>query len=332
MAHVVAYKNIASEDEASYGASTGGLSSRLRVTSFNLNKDVNKELVEDTMVTAKGRDRIVEMKTVVEGDIAGYGTPRGLDFALELANGVAGSSAALGLSAGTITTYYQNTTGTLLSKTINVDRNNSQDKYQGVFGKELTLKASDGLLEWSLTAQAKDRVTGEAIADSVSLIGETIKPFTFADINIQITAGQAYSAAAGVTHAVSEWELKYNNGAEGTHLSGNKTLARVDPKVPTIEGKFKIFHEGTSWVSAAEGSSVFHLRFEGVLPSSRGLIHGVTPYILRIDVHKAQLKTNVRDYEQAAFSVEDVEFIGAVSSGSSALWTPTITADNLVIT
>lgn len=323
MAQVTIYKDLAYTPEASYGTSIAA-ATRIHIKSSSLNLNQNKELVEDTVSSSKGRDRMIRRKNVIEGDIEGFGSPRGLHFAFQLVNGSAGSTSAVGTSA-ILLTYNQNTTGSMLSYTVNKDRNNSQEAFAGVYASSLELSASDDLLEWTLSGGAQSRGNGSALTDNV--IGETTHAYVFSDMSVTIHAGSTYGANA-VTHKVSEWSVKYENGMEPTFLSGSANITRVDPKIPTVSGKIKIFHEGTSWVDATYGASEFYIRFDGSLPSQAGLIAGVTPFTLRVDVPRAQLTTNVRNYEQNEFAVEEIEFMGMMDLspvGTSALWKPTMT-------
>jgi len=323
MANLLAYKDLGIETESSFGASTAGTATRLHVASVGIELNPNKELVEDTSGTPKGRDRIVARRNDIEGDITGFGTPRSLHHMFELALGEAGSSVALGTAA--IITYNQNTSGSMISKTINVDRNNSQEKFSGVRGKSLELTASDDLLEFTTSVLAQARANGVALPDNV--VGETVLPFTFSDITATIHQGATYGAE-GVELKLNEWNLTYDNGLEGTHQSGSKAISRSDPSIPTVEGSMTIFHEGASWVDATYGCSEFYVRFEATLPSCAGLIDGVTPYLLRIDTPRVQLSTNTRNYEQAALQVEEIKFMGMFdnsAAGTSALIVPSLT-------
>jgi len=56
-----------------------------------------------------------------------------------------------------------------------------------------------------------------------------------------------------------------------------------------------------------------------VLPSCAGLIAGVTPYTLRIDVPRTEMTSNVRPYEAGEYSMEEVEFMGKLNTGTSSL-------------
>lgn len=321
MAYQTIYKDIGVATEATFGTSLA-LQTRIHVKSFGLNLDQTKELAEDTMTSSRGRDRLIRRKNVIEGDISGYASPRALHEMLELVNGVEGTTTGVSLM---VITYGQNTTGTMMSKTMFVDRNNTQEAFNGVYASSLEITGSDDLLEWTMSGGAKTRGIGAAIADNV--IGETVHSYNFSDITVTIHRGATYGAQA-VTHKVMEWNVKYDNGIEATHLSGNANIDRIDPKIPTVEGKFKIFHEGSSWVDATYGASEFYIRFDGTLPSQGGLIGGVTPYTLRIDIPRAQLKTNVRNYEQAEFATEEIEFVGLMDlspAGTSALWKPSMT-------
>ena len=323
MAHLMLYKDIGIDNEATYGSSNLGTARRMHVTSVGLGQDVTKELVEDTMVSPKGRERMISKRNVVEGEIAGYGEVRTLKEMFELVNGVAGTSVAHG-DTGAITTFWQNTDGTFKSKAINIDRNNSQEKFNGVVAKSMSLSFSDDILESSVDCVAQARASGTSMTN---ILGATVEPFTFADMTVTIHQGATYGGQA-VTQYVSDFSLEYANGIEGSYLSGSKSIKRVDPKVPELNGSLKIFHEGSSWIEASYGASEFYIRLEGTLPSEGGLIGGVTPYLLRIDIPRCELTTNVRAYEQAEFSVEEIEFVGMADTslnGVSALWRPQLT-------
>lgn len=328
MAHQTIYKNVGLANETSYGASIAPTASRIRVTSVGLNLNPNKEVVEDTVTSVKGRDRIVNLRNSIEGSIEGFGTPRNLHHMFELVNGQVGSSVALlgGTNVGIVMTYNQNTSGSMLTKSLVLDRNNSQELFNGVAGRKLTLSFSDGLLEYSLDATAKTRASGPAVTDNVA--GETIKPFNFADFTVYIQAGSTFVTAEALTLKVSECEITYDNDHEVSFLSGNANADRIDPKIPTLEGKLKIFHEGSSWTAATFGASEFWMRLEGVLPTGSGQINvGNTPYLLRIDMPRTQLMTNERNYEQNELSIEEIAFNGLLNLGASYLWQPSITGD-----
>lgn len=319
------YKDVGIGTEATYGMSIAA-TSRIHIRSLTFNLDQNKELVEDTISSSRGRDRLVRRRNTIEGDIEGYSSPRTLHHMLELVNGVAGATAALGNSA-MIITYPQNVTGTMLSKTINIDRNNTTEAFNGVYASSLELRGSDDLVEFTLSGGAQIRGNGAALPDNV--IGETVHPYSFSDVTVTIHRGATYGAQS-VTHPVSEWSVTYENGMEPTYLSGSPDIARVDPKIPTVTGKLKIFHTGASWVDATYGASEFYLRFDATLPSQAGLIAGVTPYALRIDIPRAQLRTNIRNYEQNEFAVEEIEFVGLMDLspvGTSSLWKVSQTVD-----
>lgn len=323
MANNLIYEDLEIGNEATWGASVAATTYRLAVKSVTFNRALEKQLAETTTVTPKGRDRIVSIKSAYEGDITGIVTPRVIHHMLELVNGefaVAGSSAG---TSATIFEYPQNTSGSMASKFINLDRNNSTERFLGVRGKSLEITFSDSVMEFTLNGMAKTRGLGTALANN--LTGETIKPFVFADATVSIHQGASYSSTP-VTLAVSEFSLTYDNGLESTYLSGSADPSRSDPKMPDIKGKFKIFHDGASWTDAAYGASEFYIRMQATLPSSGGLIAGVTPFILRIDVPRTELTTNVRNYEQAELSVEEIEFSGMVEKGLSLLWRVQLTA------
>lgn len=315
MAYQTIYKDIGFSDETSFGATGAGTTKRVHVKTVTLNKVPTKTLVEDTITSVKGRDRMYNQKDEVTGDITGSGSPAALHFALASGLGVAGATAALGTSALTVT-YNQNTSGNLLSRTVNLDRNNSQERFIGVIGTGIQLTCSDNTLEWTLPALAKDVHTGVSMADTVN---ETASPYTFADFTVTINP----SGSANQLN-VSEWSIDYQNGAEASWLSGSRTVARIDPKIPTLTGKLKIFHEnGSSWTSPVYGCSDLAIRIQGTLPTCGGVVSGTTAYTLTIDIPRTQFTSNVRNYAQSEFAVEDIDFTGYFSTGSSALLTVT---------
>ncbi len=323
MPYQTIYKDLGVATEAVFGTSLA-MTTRFHVKTFSMGLDQNKELVEDTITSSRGRDRLVRRKNVIEGDIAGYGSPRSLHEMLELVNGSEGTTT--GVSLMTIT-YGQNVNGTMMSKSVFIDRNNSQEAFNGVWATSLEISGKDDLIEWTMSGGAKTQGVGVGSSIMDNVIGETVHPYNFSDITVTIHKGSTYGAQP-VTHKVSEWSIKYDNGQEATHLSGNADVARVDPKIPMVDGKFSIFHEGSSWVSATYGASEFYIRFAGTLPSQGGLIGGLTPYLLTIDVPRSQLKTNVRNYEQNAFAVEEIEYVGMMDlspNGTSALWKVSMT-------
>ena len=317
------YKDITVTNESTWGVSLAGDPDRLHITSINLNLDENKMVIQDTSGTPKGFNRMTTGKYSLEGDIKGYVTPTNIHHALEL---VMGTSVTVGSSCGASATlfyYYQDVSGTLCSKAINIDRTNSQERYNGVRAKSLEITATDALTEFTLHCIGKSRGLGATVTDYV--IGESIRPFIFADWTIYINAGNT-SGPNGVTVGAKTWTLTYDNQQETTYLSGNQTPSRTDAKVPTLEGSFSLFHDGTSWTDATYGASEFFLRFQGVLPSERGLIAGVTPFMLRLDIPRVQLMKTVRGYADDTITVEDFKFTAMFDPGSSTLWYPQQTA------
>lgn len=323
MAYQSIFQDIQVQDEVSFGSSIA-TAHRLHITETSLNLTREKNLIEDTSSFIRGRDRMGYWKDTLDGDISGYATPRNLHYMFEWVNGTKGVSSAGGSNA-CVRTYPQQVGSSWLSRSVNIDRNNTQERYNGVVAKSLEISGSDGLIEFTLGCIAQSRADGVSLSYS---IGETIDPFAFSDVNITIHQGATYGAQ-GVTIATSEWNVKYDNGLEGSYLSGNAAIVRVDAKIPTVEGKFKIFHDGSSWTSATYGCSEFYLRIDGTLPSCRGLIAGTSAYKFRIDVPRAEFTSTVRNYEQSAFAVEEIEFKGLLDlspNGTSSLWVPSITA------
>lgn len=320
MAYQQIYKNVIFKEEAAWGVSAAGATQLIQIVSSTLESNPNKTLVEDTRTSVKGRDRMVRLKDEIEGDIVSMGSPRGIHRFMEMAMGAAGTTAAVGSSA-VLNTYPQNTSGTMLSTTLVQDRNNSGEVFYGVRAQKLNLKASDGLLEMTLSTKAKSRSDGPGVPD---LVGETVKPFTFADYTVTIGRGSANTNP--VTMQVAEWNIDYDNGLESSFLSGSRQATRSDPMTPIVTGSIKIFHEGTSWTSPAYGVSEFYISLQASTDSSKGLIAGVTPYLFQIDIPRAEITKNTRPYQQAEFAVETLEFTGMFDAGLSLLIRPQLTA------
>lgn len=318
MAVQVIYKNLQVKEEASWGVSANTTLRRIPIVSSGLNLNPNKELVEDTRSSALGRDRMVRLRNEVDGDIVFYADSRSLNFAFESVMGQNGISSAGGSNAANYT-YRQDVTGTPLSYTVLEDRNNSQEAFYGVRGTQLSLTASDGLLEMTLGTMAKSRAIGASVSDAV---GATVKPFVFADVVISVGA----SGSLG-TVDVSEWSVEYNNNTERSFLSGSRNAARTDIQTPTVEGSFTIFHTGNSYISPTHGCSELWMRIEATTSSCEGLIAGVTPYYLRIDIPRIEFTTNERNYEQGALAMETINFSAMFDAGTSSLWLPQLFAD-----
>lgn len=325
MAHSTVYKDIGVGDEGTFGASIACDSERLHIRSFDINKVVEKEVMDDTTTTMLGGERMVRIKNTVEGDMNAYLTPKTMHYFMELANGSLGVSSELGVT-GVLMTYNQNTNGTMVSKSINVDRNNSQETFNGVRASAIEFSGSDDKIEMTLSAIAKTQSNnGTSMQD---LIGETIKTATFADVAITISQGAAYGSPDVLE--VSDWKVKYENGLEASFLSGSRDLTRSDPGIPKVTGSLKVFHEGLSYVNLAHGCSDAYIRFDITFPTCAGLIAGITPYTARINVPKSQLISNVRSYTAAEKCVEDIEFEGVFNAGTSALWEVTQSIDNTI--
>lgn len=319
MAAQVIYKNIGIENEATWGASVAGNARVLTIVSSSLNSNPNKELVEETNTSPKGRNRITIGRNEIDGDIMGYASPKLLHNMLEWVSGSAGVSSATGSSALTMT-YNQNTDNTFVSRTVTQDRNQSQEKFSGLRASKFNLTFSDGLAEITTTLIGKARATGISLSD---ITGETIKPFEFADFTVQV--GNA-ALANPTTVAVSNFELTYSNGLERAHLSGSRDASRIDGGVASLEGSFEIFHEGTSFVSPVYGCSELYIRLEATTVSCHGQIAGVTPYYMRINIPRSSFTTNERNYEQASMAKETINFVAMFDPGTSALWTPSLVA------
>src|SRR3990167_8524350 len=150
MANNLIYEDLEIGNEATWGTSVAATTYRLGVKTVTFNRMLEKSLVETTTVTPKGRDRIVSVKSTYEGDITGIVTPRVIHHMLELVNGefaVVGTSVG---ASGTLFEYPQNTSGSMASKFINLDRNNSSERFLGVRGKSLEISFSDNQLEFTL--------------------------------------------------------------------------------------------------------------------------------------------------------------------------------------
>jgi len=308
------FKHIGIENESTYGISVAGNATRLTVRTANIALTPNKELVEDTMASVRGRERMTSLRNSIEGSITAFATPRNTHHFLEMAFGDFGTSAALGTSGAALVTYNQNTSGTWVSKTILKDYNKSQEKFRGTAATGLEFTFSDGLAELSLDVIGQRRDVGITLANS---LGETIKPFTFSDFNVQIAAGA--SANGLTTIRVSELTLSYSNGIAGAYLSGNNNITRIDSLVPSVTGSFKIFHDNDTFRTATFGCSEYFLRVDATLPDCHGLISGITPYFLRIDVPRTQFTTSELPYEQASLSMETISFTGLLEPGVSYL-------------
>lgn len=313
MAEQVIYKNVGFGDESTYGTAVGATATRLQLTEFQLDQNPGKEKVEDTQSTARGRDRMVKLKTELSGSMAGFLSPKNFHHAAELAMGKAGITASGGSSAVNIS-YYQNAGEAWLSKTANKDYNNSQERYSGVAAQNIEISASDNLVEFSAGIIGKGASTGVALPDGV---GETIDPFAFADVTMTLWAGASVNGS-GINIKPEEWSVNYENGLEASYFN-SRTIDRVDPKIPMVSGSFKIFHEGTTFVHGTYGASEWYLRIDLNLPQEGGLIAGVTPHFARIDIPRIELTSNVKPYAQNEFAVEEIEFEGLYNYGVSAL-------------
>jgi hypothetical protein len=315
----VVTKDITIETEPSYGASRTGTQTKLHTINMTLGLQSNKEYVEDTTNTPKGYDRITLGPNVVTGTWDGFGSPRNIHYAVEWVNGVAGVSAASGTS-GALMTYIQNTDGRMLSRTVNIDRQNSQEKFSGVAASSLTMKAANSSMELSLDLIGQSRLPGISVAYTM---GETVLPYSYGDIAITWNVGASFASAGNSTLFASEWELTYENGLEGANLSGSYDINRVDPKIPMLSGKYKVFHEYGAHADMAQGSTQFALRFQATLPNAKGNIAGATPYFLRIDIPAVQADVAVKNYKVGEVCVEEVSWKAEFDPGTSALWTVT---------
>jgi hypothetical protein len=316
------YKDVAIEDESTYGASVAGTDTQIHVISTTLGQDPTKELVEDTTGNVKGRDRINRIRNVVEGDINAYASPRTIHQMSELVWGAEASESSVGTSA-TEYTYRQNTDGTMLSKTMQVDRNNSQEKFSGVVGRAFELTWSDNKAEISIEAVAQARNEGLALTD---ILGETAAPLTFADFTVSIGSTLNYFGAGMTTFYVENLTATYRNGLESAHLSGSRNINRVDPAIPTLELNFSIFHENNGMADGAFSDGEYAMQIQAVTTDQQ--IVGATPYVYTWPIPRVQLTNNVRNYEQAGMAKEEISAVGLFHAGSSKLVEPTLIAED----
>lgn len=308
MANVI-YKDIAIANETGYGASVLP-NRRLHVISANLNHNPNKELIEDTPNTIKGRLKIKRIRNENEGDLNMYASPLNLHHAFELALGATGTGATIGASPYALSmTYNQNNGEPWLSKSILKDYSMYQEKFSGVVADSLTMEFNDNLMELTLNTHARifEGNIGLSLADNV---GETIKPYNFSDMHVYVANNLANTNPVEVF--VNNFSLEYNNGQERSYLSGSRDARRTDQNIPTLEVSFTQFQEGASWVNAFVGCSEFYIRIEGQLTSCDGLINGVTPYFLRMDIPRAEYAENTRNYEQAERAMEEIKLMAVV--------------------
>lgn len=314
MADQTIYKDIGIGEETTWGNSIACTSLRLHVKTCTFSQTTVKEMIEDTMATPQGRDRMVTIRNEIKGDITGYHTPRTMHQMWELVMGARGTSVAAGAS-GVLMTYYQGVGGSAISDTINLDRNNSQETFNGVRLTSLEVSGSNNKLDFTASGLAKTYSTnGTSMQD---LVGETIHAANFADVTVTIHQGASYGTVL-TTIPVSEWSVKYDNKGTEEFLSGSRNINRSDIGIPEVTGKMKIFHAGMSFVNLANGCSDAYLRFDIVYPSCSGLLNGITPYTERIDIPRAELTGNVRNYAAAEKSIEDISFTGKLNTGLSA--------------
>lgn len=320
MSLVSIYKDILLKPEATWGVSAAGQTNTLSIISSTLELDPTNKIVEDTRTSFKGNDQIIQVKNVIKGDIKAYATPTVIRRFFELAVGRSGVTTAVGTSA-LLFTYNQNTDGNLQSATIVQDRNSASEVFYGVRGKKLSMNFKDAELELTLSVEAQGWSKGPGVPD---VIGETVKPYTFADATVTIAA-PAY--ANPYTLLASDMTIEYDNGLVSSFLSGSRNASRSDPGVPKLSGEFTIFHEGNSWVDAAFGQTELNLRVEFTTNSGGGLIAGVTPYYLKLDIPRARLMSTKRTLEAGKLTMETVKFAAIFDTGSSSLWTPAYTDD-----
>ena len=319
MSLVSIYKDILLRNEATWGVSAAGQTRTLSIISSSIELDPSNKLVDDTRTSFKGNDQIVAVKNVIKGDIKAYATPRNIRSFLELGLGSAGVTSAVGTSA-LLFTYNQNTSGSMQSATIVIDRNSAQEAFYGVRAKKLALNFKDAELEMTLSVEAQTRSGAPTIPD---VIGETVKPYIFADATVTIAAP---SYTNPYTLLASDMTVDYDTGLVSSFLSGNRNAARSDPGTPKLSGEFTVFHEGNSWVDAAFGATELNLRIEFSTNSGEGLISGVTPYYLKLDVPRVRLSSSKRTFDAGKLTMETVKWMAIFDTGSSSLWTPAFTA------
>lgn len=322
MSSQVVYKDNAVISESAWGVSSGDTQRLIHVIDNSLNLNPNKELVEDTSGTPAGRDRMVGLRNEISGDMTFHATPRSMHTAFEMVMGQPGVSSAVGNSGAFSNTYLVNRGSSYQSKTIVIDRNKSQETFYGVRATSLNGSFSDGLVEFSLGLNGKSRDdSGSEISDG---IGETLEPFGYYDLNVEIHNGATFGASAN-TFYVTEFDFTYENGQEVAFLSNSKDARRSDPGIPTVEGSLTIYHEGASWTSPTFGCSELFIRLSGSLESCGGVIpdgEGSTAYFAQMDFPRVEFTTNTRTYAQGEKIFETIEFTGMVEPGGSGIFIP----------
>lgn len=330
------YQDIGISDEATFGVSASedfsDENTRIHIQSITLKKTPTKEPIEETGASNRGRTRFKRLNNDISGDLNMYASPRNMHHAFEMVMGTRGATTALGSSYGVIINYFQSSSAGKKGKSINIDRINSQERANGVLAKSLEISGSDDTLEMSLNVMAKHLGTGASMAE---LLGETVLPFDFSDVQITVHPGATYGAST-LTVKAQEWSVTYDNGLEPLYQSKDDTNDARDPAdfyygIPTIEGNLSILHEGTTYVTSTYGCSVWYMRIEGTLTSCEGLIGGVSAYKFQLDIPHVVMNENTRDYEQSALAVEEISFFGLMDSGASTLFRPQITTafDNI---
>lgn len=321
-----AYKNIAYNKQSAFGSSIGVGSNYLPVKTFEMNKDPEAVMVEQTTNTAKGIRRAVNVKDTVEGQATFNVDFINIGHWLALGWGGGVTTAAVGSSA-TKYSFIQDSNGDLTSGRFDVDKVNALEAFQDVFATSFELKASDGLIEGTISLTGSRQITGSTFTPTVT---ET-RVLTFA--NAKIYYGNSYGAAgATIELPVTEWTFKYETGGEGKHQSGSNVISRHDTKFPVGQIEFTRFFDGSSGPLVARDNVFTEDQERGMVleltsdPDST--ITGTTPYVLRFPLPKVKFKTSERSFSAGEIIEEKVEGEALVEDAAGFMCEPELTTRN----
>lgn len=317
---VFVYKNVAYNKQTAFGASIGVGSVFLPVRTFNLNKDPEATIVEQTTNTAKGFRRAVNIKDKVEGEATFFPDFVNIGYWLGLAWGGSIGAATLGNSASTYT-FYQNTTGNANTGRFDQDKQGFLEGFQDVFATQFDLTASDGQVEGTITLSGSRQIQGGTFTPSVT----ESRVMTFAN------AKWFYSDSLGVAGAtmelpVTNWSISYKPGFEGKYQSGTNVISRQDSMMPHFELTLNRFFDGASGPIAMRDNVYGEDRERGMIldltSDTDDLIAGVTQFRLRLPLPKVKLMTDERPYEVGTQVVEAIKGEALVEDAAGYMCEP----------
>lgn len=315
-----AYKDVAYNIQSAFGTSIGVGSVFLPIRTFNMNKNPEATIVEQTTNTLKGFRRAINVRDTVEGDATFYADPYTIGFWMGLAWGGTVSIATVGVSANRYT-FAQNTTGNMKTGRFDVDKTGYVEAFQDVFATSFQLTASDGMVEGTISLTGSRQITGvDYTAGSTPA-----RTLSFAEAKL-FYSDSTGTAGATMEIPVTNWQLTYNSGAEGAFQSGSDKISRQNTLMPSLELTFDRYYDGSSGPLVARDNVYIEDGERGMILrlTSNDTINGATPFVLEFPMPRVKLMTSERSYEAANMVMESVTAQALYDDSAGYMCEPTL--------